>query len=379
MFPTQDRLVRKEVALGTIRDKEPPQSHIGLRLLAPFKEVANDEVIFDFAKALTDGLVPARSEDAEAELAQKDIMFGGTGRASVIDWAQKDHYTASDVTRYRESLLVQAQLGSNIALPLTVGSMVSEFNQKLAKDEASRRRRIDNRIEWLIMQAITTGGIAYNDGKIKFAVDFGRPVGQQTQAPSVLWDVANHATSDPILDLQNVQKFMFDTYGIHIDRAITSKKVLDSLINSDRWVARTGLAVGGTPATIIDPKYLIDGWGPEAVKAVVQRQTGITFIEYDSVYRTRNVGSTSIVNNRFTDERDIIFLPADADISEIDDTGLGFGKTLTAPHPEGNWQAGFYEWEEETRDPWGLNRGTGLKAFPIFPFMQYTFTMRVLT
>ena len=51
---------------------------------------------------------------------------------------------------------------------------------------------------------------------------------------------------------------------------------------------------------------------------------------------------------------------------------------LTSPHPEGNWQPGFYEWEQETKDPWGLNRGTGVKAFPVFPHMDLTFTMDVL-
>ena len=98
----QDRLVRKEVALGTIREMEPPQSHIGTRVLAPWQEVATDDVIFDYARGLTDGMAPARAEDAESELAQKDLLFGGTGRASIIDWALKDHYRASDVMRYRE-------------------------------------------------------------------------------------------------------------------------------------------------------------------------------------------------------------------------------------------------------------------------------------
>jgi hypothetical protein len=379
MFPTFDRLVRKEVALGTIREKEPPQTHIGLRLIAPFKTVESDDVIFDFAKGLTDGLVPARAEDAESELAQKDILFGGTGRASVIDWAQKDHYNASDVTRYREQLMLQSQLGTNISLPLTVGSMTSEFAAKLARDEASRRRRIDNRMEWMIMQALATGGISYNDGKIKFTVDYGRPAGQQAQAPIALWTSANAATMDPIKDIQNVQQFMFDTYGIRIKRAIASKKILDAMVNSDRFAARTGLApspiAGGT---IVDPKYLIAGWGPEAAKTIVQQQTGLTFIEYDSVYRTRPIGSTTITNNRFLPENGIIFLPEDSDIAEVDDTGIGFAKTLTSPHPEGNWSAGYYEWEEETKDPWGLNRGSGIKAFPVFPFMQYTFQMNVL-
>lgn len=374
-FPPQDRLIRKEVALGTIREMEPPTQHIGLRLLAPFLEVASDDVIFDFAKGLTDGLAPARAEDAESELAQKDLLFGGTGRAAVLDWAMKDHYSASDVSRYRENLLVQARLGADVALPLTVGNMVSDFRAKVARDDALRRRKLDNRLEWLIMQAMSTGGISYNDGKIKFTVDFGRPTAQQDQAPgSGLWSTTG---SDPIDDILSMQEFMYDTYGVRMTRAITSRKVLNNLMSSDKFIARSGLATGGTPATPLDPRYLIDGWGPSAAQAVIERQTGVQFIEYDSVYRTRNVGGTAITNNRFLPQNAVIFLPDPADVAELD-SEIGFGKTLTSPHPEGNWQPGFYEWEEETKDPWGLNRGTGIKAFPVFPHMDLTFKMLVL-
>lgn len=83
---------------------------------APMLEVAADDVIFDYVKGETDGLAPARAEDAESELAQKDESVLGEGRASVIDWAHKDHYDASDVNRYRElSRVVQAM--SNGELP----------------------------------------------------------------------------------------------------------------------------------------------------------------------------------------------------------------------------------------------------------------------
>lgn len=310
-FPPQDRLIRKEVALGTIREMEPPLQHIGLRLLAPFLEVASDDVIFDFAKGLTDGLAPARAEDAESELAQKDLIFGGTGRAAVLDWAMKDHYSASDVSRYRESLMVQGRLGSDVALPLTVGNMVSDFRAKVAREDALRRRKLDNRLEWLIMQAMSTGGISYNDGKIKFTVDYGRPAAQHDQAPAGgLWSLT---TSDPIGDIIAVQEYMYDTYGVRMTRAITSRKVLNSIMNSDRFIARSGLAVSPTAGgTVLDPQYLIDGWGPQAAQAVVERQTGLAFIEYDSVYRTRNVGGSTITNNRFLPQNSVIFLPGPA-------------------------------------------------------------------
>jgi hypothetical protein len=65
MAPTpQDRLVRKEVALGIIREFEPPQDHIGQRLFAPLQDVQSDDVIFSYTRGLTAGLAPARAEDA---------------------------------------------------------------------------------------------------------------------------------------------------------------------------------------------------------------------------------------------------------------------------------------------------------------------------
>lgn len=373
-FPSVDRLVRKEVALGTIREYQPPLQHIGLDQLAPFMEVASDDVIFDYARSLTDGLAPARAEDAESELAQKDLLYGGVGRASVLDWALKDHYSASDVMRYRESLMLNSRLGVNgidLEAPVTIQATLEEFRTKLARDDALRRRKLDNRLEWMIMTAMETNGISYNDGRIKFTVTFGRPGGQTNQAPAgALW---NLDTSDPIGDIIAVQNFMFDTYHVRINRAITSRKVLLSILNSSRFAARAGLT-GGTGGAPVDPRYLIDGWGPEAALAVVERQTGLRFQQYDAVYRTRPVGSGTITNNRFLSENKIYFLPDPADVDALDDA-IGFGKTLTSPHPEGNWAPGFYEWEQDTKDPWGTDRGTGIKAFPVFPHMEWTYTM----
>src|ERR1700755_154231 len=101
----QDRLIRKEVSLGLIREIVPPETHIGLQLF-PFLPVETDDVIFNYAQGMVDGLAPARAEDAEAELAQADDTFLSEGRASVIDWSVKSHYTASDVSRYREWLTI---------------------------------------------------------------------------------------------------------------------------------------------------------------------------------------------------------------------------------------------------------------------------------
>lgn len=376
----QDRLIRREVMLGIIREITPPQDHLGLQLV-PWLEVASDDVIFAYASGLSESLAPARAEDAEAELAQKDDMFLGEGRASLIDWAVKDHYVASDVSRYREWLIVREAVRDLQSIPLTAGGPLENWDRKVARDAYRRRRKLDNRIEWLIMSALSTGAISYNDGKIKFSVDFGRPGAQQAIQPAgalgsyTMGAAWTSNTSDPIGDIFKIQEYMFETYQIRITRAIASRKVLNSMWNSDRFLARTGLVVGGTPSSTIDPKYVIDGWGPNQAVQIVQNQTGLQFIEYDSVYRTRDVGSTTFVNNRFLPEDRVIFLPDEADINAFDDTELGFGKTLTSPHPAGNWTPGFYEWEYgHGVDPWGLDMGVGVKAFPVFPHMDLTLT-----
>lgn len=377
-YPPQDRLVAKEVAIGTLRELLPPTGHIGLSTIAPWMEVASDDVIFDYMKSLTDGLAPARAEDAESELAQKDTLYGGVGRASIIDWALKDRYSASDVTRYREGLLLQQRLGVlSTDLPMAIRDTINEFDSKVARDDALRRRKLDNRLEWLIMTALETNAITYNDGKIKFTVTYGRPAGQTNQAPANgTWIAANKATMNPIGDLLAVQDFMYDTYGVRMNRAIGSRKALNAMMLSDRFIATSGM-VGATGAAPIDLNYLSSGWGPEAAKRIVSDAAGIDFIEYDSVYRTRAVGATTIVNTRFLSDKKIYLLPDPQDVADLDDA-IGFGRTLTSPHPEGMWTPGFYEWEEETRDPWTTVRGTGVKAFPVLPHMDWTYTMTVL-
>lgn len=383
----QDRIIRKEVALGTIREQEPPKTHLGLQLFAPWLEVASDDVIFNYVQGETDGLAPARAEDAESELAQKDDMVLGEGRASLIDWSLKDHYDASDITRYREYLRIMEQLAGG-SFPLTIQSALEDWATKFARDTARRKRKLDNRINWLIMKSIADASVTYADQKIQFTVPWGRPDEQQAgQAANVLGGfVTNGAvdwsgmTHDPIGFIEAVKEFMYDEYGIIIDRAVTSKKVIRRIVNSDKFNQRAGLgaAITSTGSAVApDLNYLMDGWGPDAAKTVVENATDVKFIVDDSVYRTRAVGTKNIVNTRFFPEDRIVFLPSAESVNEIDDTEIGFGRTMTSPHPEGNFQPGFYEWEKKTSDPWGQDAGTGVKAFPVFPHMDYTYAVNV--
>jgi hypothetical protein len=376
-----DRLVRKETSLGAIREKPQPDNHIGLAQVAPFLDVDTDDVIFEYIKGgLQEGLAPARAEDAEAELAQKDELLYGQGRASIIDWSLKDRYSASDVTRYREDLLLQQQAAGVLAsLNYNfVGRTVEDFNRRVARHDSLRRRKLDNRLEWLIMTGLFDGAVSYNDGKIKFTVNYGRPAGQHNQAPA--GGVWGTTTSDPIGDLLAVQQTMLDTYGVKLDRGIISTRIVNNLWKSERFLAALGMPVlGGTPNVTLDPNYLgLNGYTPEGALAVVERATGISFTVYDAFYRTRPIGGQTFTNNRFTADDKVCLYPGEGQLGEIDDTEIGFAKTLTSPHPEGNWSSGYYEWEDETKDPWMHVRGSGIKAFPVFPYMEYTYTMDVL-
>jgi hypothetical protein len=211
---------------------------------------------------------------------------------------------------------------------------------------------------------------------------------QHNQAPA--GGLYSTGTHDPIGDIIAVNEFMYTTYGIRFKKAITSRRVLQTFWKTNKFTALAGV-VGGAASSPIDPNYLLPGWGPQYAINAVEQATGVKLQEYDSIYRTRAVGANTWTNQRFLADDRIYFLADDADLGDsspmpggsttagiIDGTQIGFAKTLTAPHPEGNWASGYYEWEMDTKDPWQTVRGTGIKAFPVFPFMEYSYTLKVL-
>lgn len=377
--PAQDLLIRKETHLGVVRELPLNETHIWPSI-APFLSVPHDDVIFDIAQPDTTGLVPARAEDAESEMSKKDDYFG-QGSASVVDWAIKDFYTASDVTRFRDAVYVGDGLrAGGLAVPQNYASDAEQFQSRLTRDTARRRRKIENRLEWLtVTQGLEAGTITYNDGKVQFTVDFGRPPGQTDQATAGFdWDVTD-GTHDPIAEFVAVQDTMRDTYDIEMGTVIMSPKAIRRMANSLAFYERTAGFAQPAGAKPTDIQYLNTNWGPSAAAAIVEAATGMNLISYDAKYRTRAYGSTSPTINRFMSENKAIFLPDFASAAELIGTDIGFAKTLTSPHPEGNWTSGFYAYEHTDVDPWGYAIGTGIKAFPVFPALELTYTMVLWT
>ena len=366
-----DQLVKQEQHLGFIRELTPPESHTGLTI-APFLEVATDDIVIDFINSTGGGLAPAAAQDAEAELFQVTEDIIGQMRANVVDWRLKSVYTSSDVMTYRDAIATANLLqGQQASLPLYVRSLTEGFAKKVATDTARRKLWLDNRIEWLIWQAIVTGKIVYADGKIKFNVNFGRPSGQHQQAPAS--GTYASTTHDPIDDVNRVVEWAFENKGVIINRAYCSRKFLNRLYRSAKFIPRTGFA----PSAGVDPKYVMEGWGPQAAVEIVERETGVTFMVNDNVYRARNQATGVVTNTRYLPQDEVVFCPSDESINLIDNTDIGFAKTLTSPHPMGNFTAGFYSWEAEQTDPWQHVIGSGIKAFPVFPHMDKTFSWKV--
>lgn len=367
----QQQLLKREVALGIIREMVPSEDLIGLRF-APYKDIAADNFSFTIgAGSENGGMAPARSESAEAKLFQQDVFGGGRGEGQTIDWAIKSTYRASDVNTHRNYLkaLEALQDGNYNA---SIGNAVAEFNEKVLADTAKRKRMLDLRINWLIMQSVIEARVIYNDGEIDFDVNWGRPAAQHRFAPK-----SGPYTTDqfnPVDDIKVIQKDARERYGVNITRALCSQEYLDTL-----WLSKFFYQFTGKPdATAADMPYLIPGWGPESAVAMIEARTGVRFEAYDAVYRTRPVGSTVTTNTRWLAKDEVLFYPDEAEINALDDTDLGFGRTFTSPHPAGNWTPGFYDWERDHGvDPWGYTRGNGIKAFPVFPHMNKTYLMKV--
>jgi len=372
---SQSRLIRQETALGIVRNLVPQDELIGLSEFAPLKDIDTDDFVIQLGDVgPSTKMAPARADDAEAELFQQDRFVPGEYRGRTIDWAIKSRYSTSDINTHRDAVDTAARIGNGQPLPLFVNRVLEGFNEKVQRDTVKRREMLDYRLNWLIMQSVTEGALAYNDGKIKFNINWGRPADQHRQAPKS--GTYASTTHDPIDDIKAVKAKMRNLYGIELDRAYCSPEFLETFWHSDKF--RQIAAPGNSGVTAEDMPYLLAGWGPDSAVRIVEQATGITFRPYNGVYRTRLEGTKTFQQHRWMPVDDVIFMPAESDINAIDETDLGFGRTLTSPHPAGDWTSGFYQWEKDYgQDPWGYAVGTGIKAFPVLPHLNWTYTWKV--
>ncbi|AOE44525.1 major capsid protein [Gordonia phage Jumbo] len=362
-------LMSRRVHLGVIRELTPPEKHIGLNFI-PFMDVEADDVILDYLRGTGSGLAPAVSPDAEAELFQHSDDVTGQVKASVIDWRLKSRYSTTDIHQYWEAKQVMEDAvrnGSTIPTT-TLGSLIAKIDAKVGRDTVARKTALDNRIEWLIMTGLFKARIQYDDGKMSFNVPFGRPSGQHEITKDYSGD-----SHDPINDIIDQKQSAFDTHGVDLKTIVCSSKFANSFFKTNKFLPRTGFA----PGSGVDPKYVLEGWGPRGAIELVKREAEVDLVINDNVFRQRNPLTGAIQNVRYNAVDEVLFLPDMDQLADYDDTELGFGKILTSPHPMNNFQPGWYGWETETTDPWERYVGTGIKAFPVLPHMELTYTWKV--
>lgn len=374
-FP-QELIIRQEEHLGVIRALEPPQDFIGLGLV-PMMEVDDDDVVFDIVNGGGGIMAPARSSDAEAKLWASTEFYSGRGEASTIDWALKNHYTASDIQTYRDFLSMVEETEETGKFKLYGDKLTKGFQGKVARDTKGRKSALDRRIEWLITQGLFAAKIEYTDDDLPWVVNFGRPADQHQQAPKS----GSYATDqhDPLGDFFDVKEKISKKWHIDIDRAVCSTKFLNTLWKSKYFRLLAGFA----PGTTIAPEevnYLLPGFGPQTAIDIIKRETGIQFIISDNVRRVVDPAGpgNTFLSVRYTPEDEVLFLPNESQLAEYDDTSIGFGKVLTSPHPANGFNPGWYSWEKDHGvDPWGYTIGSGIKAFPVLPHMYLTYSWKV--
>ncbi|USH45012.1 major capsid protein [Gordonia phage Camerico] len=369
VVPTKELLARR-VHLGVIKELKPPEEHVGLGII-PWMEVEADDVILDYLRDGGTGLAPAVAVDAESELFQDSDDVTGQIKARVMDWRLKSRYDSTDVHQYweaKEAMEDAVRNGGRVP-QVTLGSLIQKIDNKVARDTVKRRRMLDNRVEWLIMNGLVNAKIDYNDGKIKLPpVDFKRPVDQDLIPKDY-----SGTSHDPIGDFIDQKQLAFDTHGVDLSVAMCSSKFANKIVKSAKWNSRTGFAPGAN----VDPRYVLSGWGPRAAIQILQEEAEITLIINDNVFRQRNTATGAVTNVRYLPQDEVLFLPNMDQLSDYDDSELGFGKLLTSPHPMNNFKPGFYAWETETTDPWERYIGTGVKAFPVLPHMELTYRWKV--
>lgn len=301
---------------------------IGLSYL-PFYDSPTEELTWDIVKGVNP-LADFRAVDGEAKLVGRQAF--SRAYADVVSLAQKERFNASDLRKIREAGMLPVVDG-NASLISQMGAAA----KKKVRDALQRcKDAIDNRLEWMQINALLGKIESPSTSKVKFSVDYGITPGQSGVVPSTLWSTV--ASADPLGDLLDWQQTVLENTGVLLDTVIMSRKALKYALEN------TGLR---TMMQYTNPMMSLT-----KAQQVIEENTGIKIELYDSTYTSEDGGTIT----RFLAENKIIMLA-----SNIPD---GIGDTARVMHPLADYTPGYYSWTEEKKDPYGIEAGVGLDAFP---------------
>jgi hypothetical protein len=103
---------------------------------------------------------------------------------------------------------------------------------RLYRDVQSVVDGVHSRLNWIIMQSLAYGEVEFTGGGVKLAVDWGLDGSQIVEKTSTeQWDDLDD--SNPVADIQALQKVVLDATGVLPDAAITSNTVISYLLQNE--------------------------------------------------------------------------------------------------------------------------------------------------
>jgi len=179
----------------------------------------------------------------------------------------------------------------------------AEIRRTQLDDSAYAVNAIKARKEWIAMQAISTGAVAYSEGGVQFTTDFGytneqKPVLSGTD----LW--SDTVNSTPLLDIQEWVNAGSDR-GIQFGRAMTSQRIISLLLQN----VSLRKAYFGDPSGTSNPPQL----NKSQLDSVFQAQGLPVMVAYDTQARVENKalvnGMPSFTSVRMMPQNRFVLLP----------------------------------------------------------------------
>lgn len=321
-------------------------NYIGSRWF-PLSDVAADELVLNInVKEIP--IAPFVTLDSEAPRDQEELIT--QMRTSLAYIRFKKVFNESD-------LRIFGLRDSSQDNPTLVGQMQSEAQAKILRHVARLRDAVDARLEWLALSALR-GNITYNDERIKFSVTFpGIYTGGSTSF--IKWD---QASSNPVKDINRWIEEMAATTGEDAAVMVASRHVYRVMAeNGELQKLFTQFNGGGTATDM----------GPGLLGSMLNAWFNLERVTYDARITSRSYSATgvpSVSRDRLLDDKYILLLPASA-----------AGRMATSPNPIDFAGTGLYSWTQSHQDPWVLETGVGINAFPELIWPERVGYIQVLT
>ena len=319
-------------------------NYIGSRWF-PEQPVASDELLINI-EVPEAPIAPFITIDQEAPRDQREILTQMRTTLAYIRFKAVFQESELRIFGLRDS-------DNNNGL---IGQMQSEAQAKILRHIARLRQAVDARLEWMRMNALT-GQIAYDDQRIKFAVNFpGIYTGGGTAFTK--WDQAG---ANPLADISRWQEEMSDVTGENFEVVLGSPKIFRQLANVTNFQELALFRAGGTATQIT----------PTIARALLTDFTGLEFVDYAAKISSRSydsAGVPAVVRQDILNPKYIVLLPKGP-----------VGNLATSPNPIDFGGTGVYSWTQNHQDPWVIETGVGINAFPDMKWPEKIGYIQVLT